>query len=115
MFAQTIETLRDELSSGLDAKTDASRFESEARALKKLIDKCARLEEFTDLYEKIVPPADASQRQMEEFMREHTQMKEIIRRFDATLSTCALKHEIIEYSSELKGYTKMHEFENFRS
>jgi hypothetical protein len=33
---------------------------------------------------------------------EHEQNRAIISNFDKTLATCALKHEILEYSKELR-------------
>lgn len=58
-----------------------------------------------------MPPAEIAQKNMEEFMLEHAQMKQVISNFDHSLSNYALKHEIIEYSKELKLYLRAHSFE----
>lgn len=69
------------------------------------------MEQFRELYDKIVPPAQKIQIQMEDYMREHAQMKQIIHEFDATMSAYALKYEIVEYSKELRKYVKARPFE----
>ena len=71
------------------------------------------MDDYEGLYNRVVPPLAVVQNQMEDYMKEHNQMKEIIRKYDETISTYALKHEIIEYSTELRTYQKAKPFLDF--
>ena len=46
---------------------------------------------------------------------EHEPNKEIIKNFDKNLSLCAKKHEIIEYSKELRHYCKENMLKEFKN
>lgn len=52
--------VREELWTEIETKADASRIDAELHAFKTQLEKAARLSEFRELYEKVVPPAEAA-------------------------------------------------------
>lgn len=98
----------------LGAKASASEMDRRLDLLSTQHKKLATVDEFQELYEQVVPPAEQAQANMEEYMREHEQMKQVINAIDSTMGAYALKHEIIEYSKELRAYLKTRPFEDYR-
>jgi len=58
-----------------------------------------------------MPALDATQKHMMLVATEHAQNKEMLQNLDAALSKYALRHEIIEYSTELRKLLRKETFE----
>ena len=43
--------------------------------------------------------------------KEHEQNKSMIQKIDQSIGLCALKHEIVEYTNELRSYCKQYKFD----
>jgi len=56
----------------------------------------ALYDDYKGLYNKVVPPIKGVENKIDEFTKEHNQMKEIIRKFDEIITTKAQRTEVFQ-------------------
>ncbi len=96
-------------------KADLSLTMVEFNNLKELLSKTALLEDYKELYQRVVPPIGVIQQQMTDFSKEHQQFIAVIRRFEENQPLFALKHEIIEYHNEVRIMCKEKIFAEYKT
>lgn len=62
--------------------------------VKELSEKCARYEDFKDLYNKVIPPMKVFEDRMKEMGDDYERSKEMIRRYDEIITEKASKTSI---------------------
>ena len=106
--AESIVTEMQETNATMQRKLDegSAQIDAQVANLKAMMQTVALYKDFKDLYKKVVPPVSLIQEQLEKFSQEHEQNRAIIQAMDEKMESYALKHEIIQYSNELRHFAR---------
>lgn len=99
----------------IQSKKNLQRIDHYINEVNNHMKRVALYKDFKDLYKKVVPPLETVQKDLIDISKRQEQVQIITGKFDETISMCAQRSEIIEYSKELKKYCREQAFSEFKA